>query len=85
MEAQSEFETLFHDSMDKINMTPGSIVNATVIEIRNEFFIGILFLLKIILLKPFTKIIFPFKSLTSWLHLFKLKKWELIKFIILNK
>jgi small subunit ribosomal protein S1 len=37
MEAQSEFEVLFHDSMDKLDMTPGSIVNATVIEIRNDY------------------------------------------------
>ena len=31
MEAQTEFETLFQDSMSKIDMTPGSIVTATVI------------------------------------------------------
>ena len=37
MEAQSEFEVLFHDSIDKLDMTPGSIVNATVIEIRNDY------------------------------------------------
>ena len=37
MEAQSEFEVLFHDSMNKLDMTPGSIVNATVIEIRNDY------------------------------------------------
>ena len=37
MAAQSEFEILFHDSMDKINMTPGSIVTAKVMEIRNDY------------------------------------------------
>ena len=37
MEAQSEFEILFNDSMDKLDMTPGSIVKATVIEIRNDY------------------------------------------------
>ncbi len=37
MEAQSEFEILFNDSMDKLDMTPGSIVSATVIEIRNDY------------------------------------------------
>ena len=37
MEAQSEFEILFNDSVAKINMTPGSIVSATVIEIRNDY------------------------------------------------
>ena len=37
MEAQSEFEVLFHDSIDKLDMTPGSIVNATVIDIRNDY------------------------------------------------
>ena len=37
MEAQSEFEVLFHDSTAKLDMTPGSIVNATVIEIRNDY------------------------------------------------
>ena len=37
MEAQSEFEILFNDSMDKLDMTPGSIVTATVIEIRNDY------------------------------------------------
>ena len=37
MEAQSEFEVLFHDSTAKLEMTPGSIVNATVIEIRNDY------------------------------------------------
>ena len=35
--SQSEFEILFHDSMNKINMTPGSIVTAKVIEIRNDY------------------------------------------------
>ena len=37
MEPQSEFEILFNDSMDKLDMTPGSIVTATVIEIRNDY------------------------------------------------
>tara|TARA_A100001011_G_C14305017_1_gene842640 strand:- start:1826 stop:3169 length:1344 start_codon:yes stop_codon:yes gene_type:complete len=37
IEAQSEFEILFHESMDKLDMTPGSIVNATVMEIRNDY------------------------------------------------
>jgi len=37
MEAQSEFEVLFHDSMSNVDMTPGSIVTATVIEIRNDY------------------------------------------------
>ena len=37
MEAQSEFEILFNDSMAKVDMTPGSIVSATVIEIRNDY------------------------------------------------
>ena len=37
MEAQTEFETLFQDSMSKIDMTPGSIVTATVIEIRDDY------------------------------------------------
>ena len=37
IEAQSEFEILFHDSMNKINMTPGSIVTAKVMEIRNDY------------------------------------------------
>jgi len=37
MEAQSEFEILFNDSMAKLDMTPGSIVTATVIEIRNDY------------------------------------------------
>ncbi len=35
--SQSEFEILFHDSMNKINMTPGSIVTAKVMEIRNDY------------------------------------------------
>ena len=37
MEPQSEFEILFNDSMAKLDMTPGSIVTATVIEIRNDY------------------------------------------------
>ena len=37
MESQSEFEVLFHDSMSNIDMTPGSIVTATVIEIRDDY------------------------------------------------
>ncbi len=36
---QSEFETLFKDSIEKIDMTPGSLVNAEVIEIRNDYII----------------------------------------------
>ena len=37
MESQSEFEVLFHDSMSNIDMTPGSIVTARVIEIRDDY------------------------------------------------
>ena len=37
MEPQSEFEVLFHDSMNNVDMTPGSIVTATVIEIRDDY------------------------------------------------
>ena len=37
MEPQSEFEVLFHDSMSNVDMTPGSIVTAKVIEIRNDY------------------------------------------------
>ena len=37
MEAQSEFEVLFHESMSNVDMTAGSIVTATVIEIRNDY------------------------------------------------
>ena len=37
METQTEFETLFQDSVSKIDMTPGSIVTAKVIEIRDDF------------------------------------------------
>ena len=37
MESQSEFEVLFHDSMSNVDMTAGSIVTATVIEIRNDY------------------------------------------------
>jgi small subunit ribosomal protein S1 len=37
MEPQSEFEVLFHDSMSNVDMTPGSIVTAIVIEIRNDY------------------------------------------------
>ena len=36
---QSEFETLFKDSMEKIDMTPGSLINAEVIEIRNDYIV----------------------------------------------
>ena len=39
MSTQSEFESLFNASVDKIDMTPGSIVNAKVIEIRNDYVI----------------------------------------------
>ena len=39
MVAQGEFESLFKGSIDKINITPGSIVNAKVIEIRNDYVI----------------------------------------------
>ena len=31
---QSEFESLFQESIKDIDMTPGSIVNATVIDIK---------------------------------------------------
>ena len=37
MTRSEEFEILFHESMDKIDMTPGSIVTATVMEIRNDY------------------------------------------------
>jgi len=37
METQTEFETLFQDSVSNIDMTPGSIVTAKVIEIRDDF------------------------------------------------
>ena len=37
MTAQSEFESLFKNSVDKIDMTPGSIVDAKVIDIRNDY------------------------------------------------
>jgi small subunit ribosomal protein S1 len=37
MEPQSEFEVLFHESMSNVDMTAGSIVTATVIEIRNDY------------------------------------------------
>ena len=37
MESQSEFEVLFHESMSNVDMTAGSIVTATVIEIRNDY------------------------------------------------
>ena len=36
---QSEFETLFKDSIKKIDITPGSLVNAEVIEIRNDYIV----------------------------------------------
>tara|TARA_B100000614_G_scaffold56404_1_gene49428 strand:- start:2376 stop:3704 length:1329 start_codon:yes stop_codon:yes gene_type:complete len=36
---QSEFELLFNDSIKDINMTPGSMVNAKVIEIRDDYII----------------------------------------------
>ena len=39
MVAKGEFESLFKGSIDKINITPGSIVNAKVIEIRNDYVI----------------------------------------------
>ena len=34
---QSEFESLFQESIKDIDMTPGSIVNATVIDIKEDF------------------------------------------------
>ena len=39
MSTQGEFEALFKDSVSKIDMTPGSIVNAKVIEIRDDYVI----------------------------------------------
>ncbi len=36
---QSEFELLFKDSVKDIDMTPGSMVNAKVVEIRNDYII----------------------------------------------
>ena len=39
MVAQTEFETLFNDSMSNVDMTPGSIVSAKVIEIRDDYVI----------------------------------------------
>ena len=36
---QSEFEVLFKDSVKDIDMTPGSMVNAKVIEIRNDYIV----------------------------------------------
>ncbi len=36
---QSEFEVLFKDSVKDIDMTPGSMVNARVIEIRNDYIV----------------------------------------------
>ena len=36
---QSEFESLFQESIKDIDMTPGSIVNAKVIDIREEFIV----------------------------------------------
>ncbi len=36
---QSEFEILFKDSVKDIDMTPGSMVNAQVIEIRNDYIV----------------------------------------------
>ena len=36
---QSEFESLFQESIKDIDMTPGSIVNATVIDIREDFIV----------------------------------------------
>tara|TARA_B100000614_G_scaffold261647_1_gene291872 strand:+ start:1031 stop:2347 length:1317 start_codon:yes stop_codon:yes gene_type:complete len=36
---QSEFEILFKDSVKDIDMTPGSMVNAQVVEIRNDYII----------------------------------------------
>ena len=39
METQTEFESLLNDSIGKVDMTPGSIVSAKVIEIRDDFVI----------------------------------------------
>ncbi len=36
---QSEFEVLFKDSVKDIDMTPGSMVNAQVVEIRNDYIV----------------------------------------------
>ena len=36
---QSEFEVLFQDSVKDIDMTPGSMVNAKVVEIRNDYIV----------------------------------------------
>ena len=36
---QSEFEILFKDSVKDIDMTPGSMVNAQVVEIRNDYIV----------------------------------------------
>ena len=36
---QSEFESLFQESIKDIDMTPGSIVNAKVIDIREDFIV----------------------------------------------
>ena len=36
---QSEFESLFQESIKDIDMTPGSIVNATVIDIKEDFIV----------------------------------------------
>ena len=36
---QSEFEVLFENSVKDIDMTPGSMVNAKVIEIRNDYIV----------------------------------------------
>ena len=36
---QSEFESLFQESIKDIDMTPGSIVNAKFIDIREDFIV----------------------------------------------
>jgi len=37
MESQTEFETLFNDSINNVDMTPGSILTAKVIEIGDDY------------------------------------------------
>ena len=37
MESQTEFETLFNDSINNVDMTPGSLLTANVIEIGDDY------------------------------------------------
>ena len=39
MDSQQEFETLFKDSISKVDMTPGCIIKAEVIDIKDDFVI----------------------------------------------